>query len=182
MCIKLYVHHGFKICTINADPQFKPLWEKLPDQVFNFCAQDKHIPEIEHYVHAVKDQVCSCYNMLPFERVPHFMVIWLIGNAIFWLNAFPLKDVASSTLSPKYIMSRQHLNANKHIQTEFGAYVQTCEKHHKWHLTMGHWSHLPWTFWQQAGRSLFHVPDDWSAPTSWSLDGVAHASWCHWLG
>jgi hypothetical protein len=27
--------------------------------------------------------------MLPFQHVPRLMVIWLVSNAIFWLNAFP---------------------------------------------------------------------------------------------
>jgi hypothetical protein len=57
------------------------------------------------------------------------MVIHLVGNAVFWLNAFPHKDGASSTLSPKYIMTGQHLNAEKHIHMEFGVYIQTHEEH-----------------------------------------------------
>jgi hypothetical protein len=67
--------------------------------------------------------------MLPFQRVPHLMIIQLFGNAIFWLNAFPHQDGASSTLSPKYILTGKHLDADKHIRAEFGTYVQTHENH-----------------------------------------------------
>jgi hypothetical protein len=57
------------------------------------------------------------------------MVIRLISNPVFWLNAFPHKDGASLTLSPKYIMTCWHLNAEKHVHAEFGTYVQTHEEH-----------------------------------------------------
>jgi hypothetical protein len=57
------------------------------------------------------------------------MIIRLIGNAIFWLNTFPDKDEASSTFLPKYIITGMHLDAEKHIQAKFGAYVQTHEQH-----------------------------------------------------
>jgi hypothetical protein len=99
------------------------LQAQLPSQVFNFCAQNEHVLEIEHYIQTVKDRIRSCYNTLPFERIPRGMVIRLIGNAVFWLNAFPHKDGASLTLSPKYIMTGWHLNAEKHVCTEFGTYV-----------------------------------------------------------
>jgi hypothetical protein len=48
--IALYAHRGFKIRSINAGPEFEPLQAQLPSQVFNFCAKNKHVPEIEHYV------------------------------------------------------------------------------------------------------------------------------------
>jgi hypothetical protein len=64
--IALYARRGFKIRAINADPEFEPLQAELPSQVFNFCAQNKHVPEIERYVWTIKDQVWSCYNTLPF--------------------------------------------------------------------------------------------------------------------
>jgi hypothetical protein len=53
--IALYAHCGFKICAINPDPEFEPLQEELPCQVFNFCTQNEHIPEIKCFVQTVKD-------------------------------------------------------------------------------------------------------------------------------
>jgi hypothetical protein len=57
------------------------------------------------------------------------MLVRLVGNAAFWINAFPHKDGVSTSLSPRYIMTRRHLDATKHVRYEFGSYVQTHEEH-----------------------------------------------------
>ncbi len=61
--------------------------------------------------------------------MPHAAVIRLLGNTVFWLNAFPHPDGVSATLSPQYIMTGKHLDYHRHMRTEFGAYVQTHEEH-----------------------------------------------------
>jgi hypothetical protein len=57
------------------------------------------------------------------------MVIRLVCNAVFWLNAFPHNDGVSTTLSPKYLITGKHVDYNKHVRIEFGAYAQTHEEH-----------------------------------------------------
>ena len=57
------------------------------------------------------------------------MLIWLVRNAVFWLNAFPSTDGASDSLSPCYLLTRLHLDFKKHVRTKFGAYVKTHEEH-----------------------------------------------------
>jgi hypothetical protein len=57
------------------------------------------------------------------------MLSRLVGNAIFWLNAFPHADGVSTTLSPRYLLTGKHIDYHKHVRLEFGAYVQTHEKH-----------------------------------------------------
>jgi hypothetical protein len=57
------------------------------------------------------------------------MLVRLIYNAVFWLNAFPHADGVSDTLSPRYLLTGQHLDYRKHVRLEFGAYVQTHEDH-----------------------------------------------------
>jgi hypothetical protein len=51
--LRLYRHRGFRIVIINADPEFQPLQEKFG--FFNLCAQGEHVPEVERYIHTVKD-------------------------------------------------------------------------------------------------------------------------------
>ena len=70
------------------------------DISFNFCAQNVHIPEIKHYICTVKDRTWSGYNSLPFERIPCLMLIHLVANAVFWLNALAPSDGVSESLSP----------------------------------------------------------------------------------
>jgi len=72
---------------------------------------------------------CHGYNLLPFEHVPWIMLIRLVCNAVLWLNAFPHSDGISDMLSPRYLLTGQHLDYRKHVCLEFGAYVQTHEAH-----------------------------------------------------
>jgi hypothetical protein len=127
--VQLYKRRGFHIQTIQADPEFEPLIKKLPNIEFNLCAQDEHVPDIERYIRTVKDRVRSCYNILPYPCIPRLMLVRLVCNAVFWLNAFPHQDGVSSNLSPRYILTGKHLDYHKHVRIEFGAYVQTHEDH-----------------------------------------------------
>ena len=67
--------------------------------------------------------------MLPFRYIPRIMIIHLVKNAVFWLNAVPTNDGITRRFSPRYIMTGQHLLASKHAVIPFGAYVQTHEQH-----------------------------------------------------
>jgi hypothetical protein len=127
--IQLYWQRGFRVTTLLGDPEFELLQPTFGDVSFNLCAQDEHVPEIEQYIHTVKDRAHSGYNSLPFEYIPRLMVIWLVANAVFWLNAFPHTDGVSNTLSPRYLLTGKHLDYNKHMWLEFGAYVQTHKDH-----------------------------------------------------
>jgi len=57
------------------------------------------------------------------------MVIHLMYNSVFWLNAFPRSNRASDTTSPRYIVTGRHIDYHKHVTMEFGAFVQTHEAH-----------------------------------------------------
>jgi hypothetical protein len=127
--LQLFHRHGFRVTTILADPEFEPLQEIFPHIPFNLCTQDKHVPEIEHYTRTVKDHVRSGYNSLPFKWLTWLMLVWLVCNAVFWLNAFPHKDSISDNLSPCYLFPGKHFDYRKHIRLEFGSYVQTHEEH-----------------------------------------------------
>jgi hypothetical protein len=127
--IQLYRRRGFRVTTLLADPEFEALQPSFGDVSFNLCAQDEHVPEIERFIRTVKDRTRSCYNSLPFEYIPRLMLIRMVANAVFWLNAFPHADGVSESLSPRYLLTGKHLDYNKHVRLEFGAYVQTHEDH-----------------------------------------------------
>ena len=127
--LSTYHARGFRVRTIPADPEFQPLDGMIPGVSFNFCAQGEHVPDIERYVRTVKDRVRSGYNNLPFSRLPRLVVVHLVSNAVFWLNAFPHPDGVSTTLSPRYLLTGQHLDYHKHVRLEFGSYAQTHEEH-----------------------------------------------------
>ena len=124
---RLYQRHGFKVESLHADSEFEPIRSKFP--VINTSDADDHQPDIEQAIRTVKDWVRSTYRMLPYKYIPRLMVVHLVQNTIFWLNAFPVDNGWSSKHSPRYIMTGKHLDYNKHVRAEFGEYVQTHEEH-----------------------------------------------------
>jgi len=127
--IATYRRRGFQVDTVLADDEFSALRHELPGVDINCCGADEHVPEVERYIRTVKDRARSGYNDLPYEYIPRAMLDRLIGNSVFWLNAFPPATPSVLEYSPRYIMVGRHLDFNKHVRTEFGAYVQTHEQH-----------------------------------------------------
>jgi hypothetical protein len=127
--IRLYHRRGLIVGTVNVHGEFKPLQEEIPSVNFNLCTNDEHVPEIEQYIRTAKDRMRSGYNSLPFEWVPRMMVIRLVANSVFWLNAFPHPDSMSDSLLPRFLITGQRIDYKKHVRLEFGAYVQTDEEH-----------------------------------------------------
>ena len=124
---QVYHHRGFQVSVLLSDPEFEPIRSAFPQ--LNCCAADEHVPDIEQYIRTVKDRVRSTYQMLPFKRVPRLVLIHLVKNAVFWLNALPATDGVSSTHSPRYLLTGRELEYPLHVRLEFGEYVQTHEKH-----------------------------------------------------
>ena len=122
----LYEQRGFRVTSIMADPEFEPLRAVFPQ--LNTCGADEHVPEIERFIRTVKDRVRSVYHSLPYKYVPRLLLVHLVKAAVFWLNAFPHRDGISDQ-SPRYIMTGQTLNFQRHARLELGAYVQTHEEH-----------------------------------------------------
>ena len=85
--INLYSHRGFSVDVITADQEFEPLHPWYP--MVNCAGADEHVPEVERYIHTVKDRVRSTYQILPYKYIPGIMLIHLIKNAVLWLNALP---------------------------------------------------------------------------------------------
>ena len=126
MC-QIYHHRGFRVTVILGDPEFEPIRPTFPQ--LNCCAADEHVPDIERYIQTVKDRVQSTYCMLPFKHVPRLILIHLVKNAVFWLNALPARDGVSSVHSPRYLLTGRELEYPLHARLEFGEYVRTHEKH-----------------------------------------------------
>jgi hypothetical protein len=70
----------------------------------NVAAPDEHIGDIERYIRTVKERMRAMYNTLPFERVPHRIVIEMAKSSVFWLNAFLNIQGVSQVLIPRTIV------------------------------------------------------------------------------
>ena len=123
----LYEHRGFEIDNVFADYEFEKIRPMFPS--LNTTGEDDHVPEIERYIRTIKDRVRSTYRMLPFQHVPRIMLVQLVSNCVFWLNAFPHPDGVSNEYSPRYILTGKQLDYTKHVRMEFGAYGQVDRSH-----------------------------------------------------
>ena len=85
--------------------------------------------EVEQYIRPLKERVCACYNILPFDKCPCQHIIEMVYTQNFLLNAFPHVNGISQMMSPKEINTGLKVNFLQHCKLEFGDYVQTHEEH-----------------------------------------------------
>ena len=134
-CIKklrsVYRLGGFRITQIDCDKEFEPLQAELADMqiAINAASDDEHVGDIEQYIRTTKERVRSTWNTLPFRKIPHRMLIDFVKGAVFWMNAFPVKNGVSLTHSPRTIVTGHQVDFNHHCRIEPGTYVQTHEEH-----------------------------------------------------
>ena len=128
---KLYRGGGFSVDAMLMDGEFESLRGMFSAYraTLNTTAHDEQVGDVERYIRTVKEQARATYNTMPFERMPHRLVIEMVCTSVFWLNSFSSPNGISDTLSPREIVLRQSLDYNKHCQLEFGTYVQTHEQH-----------------------------------------------------
>ena len=63
----------------------------------NICARNEHIPDVESGIRTLKERMRSTFNALPYKKIPARMVIEMVYNAIYWINAVPAADGVSNT-------------------------------------------------------------------------------------
>ena len=90
----------------------------------NITGRDEHVPEIERFIRTVKERARAVVNTLPFETLPHRLIVEIVYNTIFWLNCFPHKNGIHPTLSHRTIVTGSKIDFDKHCKLQFGVYVQ----------------------------------------------------------
>ena len=128
----LYGSHGFLIHMVHADSEFEALHGHLVGSAgsgLNVCANNEHVPDIEHFTHTIKKRTRCMYHSVPFQCFLALMLKEMIYTSIFWLNMFPAHDGVSDTLSPQVLMMGFDLDYHKHCCLPFGSYIQTHEEH-----------------------------------------------------
>jgi len=68
-------------------------------------------------------------NQLPFKAFPHRLIVEMVYNLTFWLNAFPHNNGVHDVMSPWTILTGLHIDHDKHCTLEFGSYVKIHEEH-----------------------------------------------------
>ena len=128
-----YYKHGFRITMVMADGEFAALQTLLVDIIgapnLNLTAANEHEPFIERRIRVIKERVRALRYTLPFRNLPKKMVANMVLYVTKLLNFFPAKNGLSDTLSPKAIVTGEHLNY-KHYNLPFGSYCQVHEETH----------------------------------------------------
>jgi hypothetical protein len=125
----IYIKRGFLLEIVEVDGQFEPLRGALSELgvTLNRCYRDEHGPSAERMIHTLKERCRYIYNTLLFKKLPGILVVQATSTCIFWLNIFPPKDGTSRKINPRELITGVKIDYNKHIQAEFGKYVQVYE-------------------------------------------------------
>jgi len=77
----------------------------------------------------VKERARAIVKTLPFDILPHRLIVEIVYNTIFWLNCFPHKEGIHPTLSLHTIVTGSKIDYNKHCKIQFREYVQVHKQH-----------------------------------------------------
>ena len=58
----------------------------------NITGRNKHVSAIKQAIHTIKEQLRAIANQLPFNSLPHRLIVEMVYDVVFWLNAFPHAD------------------------------------------------------------------------------------------
>ena len=108
------------------DGEFAPLMVALEQLkiLLNTTAANEHVPLVECMIRVLKERTRATRHTLPFSCIPRIMLVELVLNSCFWLNAFPPKGGVSETLSHRAIVLGRTLDYKCHCSLPFGSYVQ----------------------------------------------------------
>jgi hypothetical protein len=99
---------GFNIVSINCDQEFHPIMERVADDLdveMNYATTDEHVPEAERNNRTIKERVHAIYNSMPYSKIPHVMIRYLVLYVTRMLNQFPAKGGVSPYFSPQAIVT-----------------------------------------------------------------------------
>jgi hypothetical protein len=126
----VYITRGSLLEIVKADGQFEPICGELTELgiTLNKCSREEHVPVAERRIRTLKER-CGCiWNALPFTKLPGMLIV-MVSTCDCWLNIFPPKDGISQKINPRELIAGVKIDYNKHIQAEFGEYVQVHEEH-----------------------------------------------------
>ena len=124
--LRFYNKAGCRIKGIQCDGEFKPLMERVEDDLevsMNYTSAGEHESISERNNRTIGERVrCGYYNQ-PYRTMPKLMLIWLVMVATCQLNYFPVKGGVSAYYSPLVILGKTDLQYED-LKIPFGAYVQ----------------------------------------------------------
>jgi hypothetical protein len=126
--IILYRRRNFRVNFCLMDMQFEPLEAMMSETTINTTAAREHVSGVERFIRTIKDRTRSTVGELPYQEcMPDAMLVRLLYFVIMWINGFPSESGASSTFSPREIVTGLKLDYDKHCKYLWGSYVEASE-------------------------------------------------------
>jgi hypothetical protein len=103
--MKSYTLREFTVKYVFVDIQFEGLRNRMRDIVMiNVVSQQEHVPEMERFIRVIKERTRATHAMLPFTRIPKKVLVAMLTNNVFYINAFPWPQGVLQELSPYTIV------------------------------------------------------------------------------
>ena len=121
-----YSRQSTHIKHILTDRQFECITKQMEIKgiTVNTTVHYKHVPEVERYIRTIQERIRAMTNTLPFEQLPHQLLVEIAYSAVFWLYCFPHKSRIHTTLSLHTIVTGSTIDFNKHCKLPFRTFVQ----------------------------------------------------------
>ncbi len=126
-----YNKANYLIDAIECDGAFKDIMAPVADELhvkMHYTNRKDHMPEVEHHVKTVKEQVRTMLHGLPYKAIPRNVMRGLVMQATFNLTTVPAKGGISDRYRPHVLLGRRNLDYKKHYQFEFGELVTVTEE------------------------------------------------------
>ena len=114
-----------------ANRQFEPLHGDIAGMgaMLNMTSHDEHIPEVERYIHTLKECMRSIYNTLQIKKYPKCLLIELVYMQNVCLNVLPHPDGISKVQSPKELIMSFRVEFAHHCNLEFSEFMHMHKEH-----------------------------------------------------
>jgi hypothetical protein len=122
-----YESRGFTVTSIIADQEFECARDSLAPIHLDTVPPDSHVGDVERSIRTIKERSRATVHGLPFKRLPKLMVNELVLHSTRCLNQLPAENGVSDIMSPHAIITGRPNPDYRHLQLEFGSYVQVYE-------------------------------------------------------
>ena len=122
--------HGFSITDVKCDNEFKPMMEKVQDELgvtMHYSPPQAHVLEAERNNHTIKERIRATCHRLPHKNLPKKIMQTLTAESARKCNFFPNKHGTSPHHNPRQIVHRAALTY-EHCECAIGIYIQAHDE------------------------------------------------------
>ena len=120
----------FTVQIVDLDLQFAPIQTQVNALRIdmNLISEYEHSPTIENDILVTKKPVRCVQTTLLLFKLPAWLTIKFVYTTVLCINTFPKNTGVTQNITPRIIITGRDIKY-KHCQLQFGAYVQTHERH-----------------------------------------------------